>query len=252
MDKPVVFISHITEEKEMAMELKKLIEESFLGMLDVFVSSDENSISSGSKWLDNITSALSSCAIELILCSPNSVKRPWINFEAGAGWVRDIPVIPLCHSGMKPSKLPVPINSLQAAEITEAASLRLIFPVLASAIGCKCPKVDFTEFTDKMKEFEEKYSFWDEAEVYFKKIKERCPGTLEKLGVGEPVGFMIPEMDMKDFFAMFDFFTKRGYINVMKDGNLSITDKGLLNGVQVLAQDKCPELIEKARSRGVI
>lgn len=99
MDKPVVFISHITEEKEMAMELKKLIEESFLGMLDVFVSSDENSISSGSKWLDNITSALSSCAIELILCSPNSVKRPWINFEAGAGWVRDIPVIPLCHSG---------------------------------------------------------------------------------------------------------------------------------------------------------
>lgn len=100
MEKPIVFISHITEEKEMALELKSLIEESFLGMISVFVSSDENSISSGSKWLDNITSALGNCAIELILCSPNSVKRQWINFEAGAGWVREIPVIPLCHSGM--------------------------------------------------------------------------------------------------------------------------------------------------------
>lgn len=29
MKKPIVFISHITEEKEMALELKQLIEESF-------------------------------------------------------------------------------------------------------------------------------------------------------------------------------------------------------------------------------
>ena len=137
MEKPIVFISHITEEKEMALELKQLIEESFLGMLSVFVSSDENSISSGSRWLDNITSALGSCAIELILCSPKSVKRPWINFEAGAGWVREIPVIPLCHSGMEPSSLPVPLNLLQAAKISEMPNLKLIFPVLASAIGAK-------------------------------------------------------------------------------------------------------------------
>lgn len=76
MNKPIVFISHITEEKELAIELKRLIEESFLGMLEVFVSSDEDSIASGSRWLDNITEALKNCVIELILCSPESVKRP--------------------------------------------------------------------------------------------------------------------------------------------------------------------------------
>lgn len=31
MNKPIVFVSHITEEKEMAIELKKLIEDSFFG-----------------------------------------------------------------------------------------------------------------------------------------------------------------------------------------------------------------------------
>lgn len=248
MDKPVVFISHITEEKEMAMELKKLIEESFLGMLDVFVSSDENSISSGSKWLDNITNALSSCAIELILCSPNSVKRPWINFEAGAGWVRDIPVIPLCHSGMKPSKLPVPINSLQAAEITEAASLRLIFPVLASAIGCKCPKVDFTEFTDKMKEFEENYSFWDSAIDKLHKIEENCPGILKKLK-GGTARVTVPERELNNFLDLFEFFEKRGYLKVEKDGNVFMTTDGMMLGVEIHPKDRCYAMLAKAKSK---
>ena len=55
MDKPIVFISHITEEAELALKLKELIESSFLEMIEVFVSSDETSISAGSRWLDNIT-----------------------------------------------------------------------------------------------------------------------------------------------------------------------------------------------------
>lgn len=49
MDKKIVFISHITEEKELAVKTKELIEESFLGMIEVFVSSDEHSISLGQK-----------------------------------------------------------------------------------------------------------------------------------------------------------------------------------------------------------
>ena len=48
-DKPIVFISHITEEKELALSFKSLVEQNFLGLLDVFVSSDENSISMGQK-----------------------------------------------------------------------------------------------------------------------------------------------------------------------------------------------------------
>lgn len=108
--KTLVFISHITPEKEVAIAFKELIEESFLNMIEVFVSSDGESINMGQRWLESITVALKKCSIEIVLCSPQSVQRPWINFEAGAAWIRDIPVIPLCHSGMEPSKLPVPLN----------------------------------------------------------------------------------------------------------------------------------------------
>lgn len=59
MDRPIVFISHISEESAIAVTIKKLIDESFLGMLDVFVSSDNGeSLPMGSRWLQRINDAL--------------------------------------------------------------------------------------------------------------------------------------------------------------------------------------------------
>ncbi len=86
MQKPLVFISHITTEKEIAIALKGLVEQAFLGMVDVFVSSDPNSIAMGGRWLNDITYGLKTCVIEIVLAGPLTVTCPWINFEAGAGW----------------------------------------------------------------------------------------------------------------------------------------------------------------------
>lgn len=129
--KATVFISHITEEKEIAQALKQVIESAFLGLIDVFVSSDADSIRLGGKWLLSLTTALKCCKIEILLASPTSVKRPWVNSEAGAGWVRDIPVIPLCHSGMTLETLPTPLSELQGAIATDPDQLRKLVPILA-------------------------------------------------------------------------------------------------------------------------
>ncbi len=51
MQKKLVFISHITEEKEIAQALKSLVESTFLHMIEVFVSSDPTSIKLGRQWL---------------------------------------------------------------------------------------------------------------------------------------------------------------------------------------------------------
>src|SRR2546423_6719311 len=150
MPKSLVFISHISDEREIAIEFKSLIEEHFLGLIDVFVSSDGQSIKMGQKWLDHVSEELKQCNVEIVICSPMSITRPWINFEAGAGWIRDIPVIPLCHSGISPSDLPAPLNLLQAAKATDVSDLKLILPVLANAIGAKTPNVDFTDFIQKI------------------------------------------------------------------------------------------------------
>jgi hypothetical protein len=154
--KPLIFISHIKEEKEIALALKKLVTDTFLNMMEVFVSTDPRSIELGREWLQKIKAALKMCSVEVILASPESVKRPWINFEAGAAWLRkNVPVIPLCHSGMTPDKLPSPLDSLQSAVASEEAELKLIFPVLAKAIGCDLPTIDFAPFISTVEKFED-------------------------------------------------------------------------------------------------
>ena len=108
-DKPTIFISHIAEEAELAGAYKAAIEKAFLGLVNVFVSSDARSIQLGQNWLDGITDALRNCAAMLIFCSPASIGRQWINFECGAGWARAIDIAPLCHSGRPGSETLPPV-----------------------------------------------------------------------------------------------------------------------------------------------
>jgi TIR domain len=157
MSKPKVFISHITEERQLAEVIKAQISKDFLGMLDVFVSSDQVSIAVGSKWLIEIDEALKSAQIELILCSHDSVKRPWVNFEAGAGWVKGIPVVPVCHTGMRPVDLPIPLNMLQGIAASDQAGWAKVYQLLASNLGCALPTTDFSELLRGASIFEQDY-----------------------------------------------------------------------------------------------
>ena len=170
MSKSIVFLSHIADEAEVAIAFKELIERAFLGLIDVFVSSDTNSIPMGAKWLESVTENLKVCAVEIILCSPRSVTRPWINFEAGAGWIRGIEVIPLCHSGMTPSDLPVPLRLLQGTQATDDAGLQRILPVLAKALGAAVPAVSFDDFISKTRAFEGRYTFWADCNASFARL----------------------------------------------------------------------------------
>src|ERR1044072_1906616 len=105
-----IFLSHISEEAPLAKVLKEWIESTFAGQCEVFVSSDKSSNPPGSRWLDLIDSALTDSKAFIVLCSPSSLRRPWINFETGCGWIKRVPVIPLCHSGQKSGQLPMPIS----------------------------------------------------------------------------------------------------------------------------------------------
>jgi hypothetical protein len=148
-DKPLVFISHITEESEMAILLKdEIIENNLLGSVDIFVSSDRRVNTGGQSWLKNIENALQKASVFPILTSPNSVKRPWINIEAGAGWLRQLQsyssngdpifVMPLCHSGQKVSSLPKPWDTLNAIECCTVSGLQEILVSYLNRIGIQC------------------------------------------------------------------------------------------------------------------
>ena len=83
MQRVHIFLSHITVESTLADALQRHILRDFIGLVDVFESSDRLSIPVGKKWLDEVTQALKRADLHLILCSPDATKCPWIQFEAG-------------------------------------------------------------------------------------------------------------------------------------------------------------------------
>lgn len=130
--KKTIFLSHITEEKELTSIFQQLIEDSFFGQVHVFTSSF--SIKPGQRWFDEIEENLKNSAIMIVFCSPKSIQRPWISFECGAGWQKNINVIPLCHSGLTVDTLPSPLNLLEGGNISDKNKITDIFEIIKNEI----------------------------------------------------------------------------------------------------------------------
>ena len=144
------FISHISEEAEVASRLKEVLDQDFLGNLNVFVSSDSESIAAGEDWLKSIDEALRNSKLLIILCSPVSIRRPWINFEAGAAWVLDVPIIPLCHAGLTPNDLPMPLSLRQGLSLKDEESLRRLYQRIAKELSCLVPNRSFLKLAEEL------------------------------------------------------------------------------------------------------
>ena len=141
-----VFISHITEEAALASVLKDWIESTFLGQVDVFVSGHD--ISSGEQWFRRLGAELTDAKAMLVLCSEKSVSSPWINFEAGAGHVKGVPVIPICYAGVSKDTLPAPLHFFQGLDVrAEDFGVRVVGD-LAKHLGyARSPLIRHEEMT---------------------------------------------------------------------------------------------------------
>lgn len=158
VQKKRVFISHISDETELAQWLKARLDQDFLGALDIFVSSDRATIAAGRRWLDEVDTALKMADMQIVLCSRESVQRPWVNFEAGAVWLRGIPVVPVCHSGMAPEDLPVPLSMLQGIAVSQSAGLAKLYDAVASTLNLRTPSLDFVVVAKEAGKLEARYA----------------------------------------------------------------------------------------------
>jgi TIR domain len=161
--KKTLFISHVSTESEFAQYLKRRFEKDFLGSLNVFVSSDQTTIAAGTRWLDEVEKALKDADLQVLLCSKESVGRPWVNFEAGAVWLTGVPVIPVCHSGMTPNDLPVPLSMLQAIKMSDSNDLPKLYSAIAHVVGLQMPEIDFGALAEEVKVLEKQYARAREA-----------------------------------------------------------------------------------------
>jgi len=160
-----VFLSHLNLDKELAELLQQAISQDFIGLVDFFVSSDTTSIPVGEKWLDKLVSELKAADLHLVLCSPEAVTRPWINFETGAARLRGIPIVPVCHSGLSPVQLPVPLSEFEAMRASSPDDLLKLYGRIASALGSTVPTSSLNDLVRKIAAFEVKYERRQVAEA---------------------------------------------------------------------------------------
>lgn len=115
-----VFISFIHEQQRVAEEVQKLLRSKL--EKEVFMSADTWQVLAGEDWLARIRKELRSSHVVVLMLSPESVARPWINFEAGAAWLARKIIIPVCFGGLKLDALPKPYATFQAVELPDGAS----------------------------------------------------------------------------------------------------------------------------------
>ena len=157
MSRLTVFLSHLTIEKQLAEILREAITRDFIGLVDFYISSDTTSIPVGENWLSKLTEGLKKADLQFVLCSPESVKRPWITFETGAACLRGIPVIPICHSGLSPAQLPVPLSGFQAVDASARDGLLRLYQRIASELGSNIAEGKLDDLATKIREFEALY-----------------------------------------------------------------------------------------------
>jgi hypothetical protein len=133
-------MSFIHEEESAARALSFFIRHIFGHSIDTFMSSDKNAIFAGEDWMKRIFEELKTTKILVSILSPTSMGRPWINFEAGAAWMGNAVVIPVCIGGLTIASLPKPYSSLQAIEFDTTEGAYYLVASIAHHLGIEPPK----------------------------------------------------------------------------------------------------------------
>lgn len=122
MSKPTLFFSHSSKDKDLIISIKDTLTKYTGGVLDIFMSSDGQSIPFGTNWIHKIEEGLNSAKIMFVFVTENSISSGWIYFEAGFAYSKEIHVIPV-GIGVDIGALKAPLNLLQGFNITSAGSL---------------------------------------------------------------------------------------------------------------------------------
>ena len=105
-----IFISHAAANARLARTLAEVFEQ--LGAT-TFLASRAGDIRADEDWLRGIERALQEADTYIVLLTPESTLRPWVNFEAGAAWFSEKQLLFLRIDGLAAADIPLPISSRQ-------------------------------------------------------------------------------------------------------------------------------------------
>ena len=139
-DKPVIFISHSSKDKQLALVIQEQIA-NVLGMNtgNVFVSTDPYAISSSSDWFEIITKQLDLADALVVIASSSSMQSIWVGYEIGYFWSkagRRKYIYPLVTEAVE---LKGPLERLQSKALYDEGNLKAFFADICANLGIGDP-----------------------------------------------------------------------------------------------------------------
>ena len=129
MNKPTLFFSHSSKDKDMVLAIKNKVMQYTSGTLEIFQSSDGESIPFGTNWIHKVEEGLKEAKVMFVFVTEKSVASGWIYFEAGYAYSKGVHVIPV-GIGINVGDLKAPLNLLQGFNITSADSLNNFLTII--------------------------------------------------------------------------------------------------------------------------
>ncbi len=124
-----IFISHATANSHIARSLAEALEKAREDVT-TFVASRSGDIRADEDWLKGIERALQEADAYIVILTPESILRPWVNFESGAAWFFHGQLIFVRIQALSTDEIPLPIASRQVYALDDEQQLHAIFKAL--------------------------------------------------------------------------------------------------------------------------
>jgi hypothetical protein len=111
-----IFLSHWSDESNIALLLKEWLENVF-DDINVFVSSSENDIDYGQEWERAMFEALDKSSLLIVLVSTKSYNRKWIHIETGYSLAKKIKPLIIRIDDILPEVMGRPYDNYQSLSI---------------------------------------------------------------------------------------------------------------------------------------
>lgn len=148
--KPTVFLSHSSMNRRELFALKRLLDERAGGMIEFFLSTDDDSIAHGTIWPAEVRAALDRMSLMLIFVSSEALKSQWTYFEAGYGLHKLGRANIYCLPGTDKAALPSPFNILQNRNLHSAREVALLVRQVNEVLGGKMDESVSKEAFDRV------------------------------------------------------------------------------------------------------
>jgi len=140
MTKPTIFFSHSSNDRKLLTKLKDLFIEKTGGSIDIFLSSDGQSIPFGKNWVHRVEQALGTAKAMFVFITPTSIRSNWLYFESGYAYSKGISVVPVGLLGVDLSIINPPLSLLQGFNVSSEEGLNNIISMVNTELGHRHPE----------------------------------------------------------------------------------------------------------------